>query len=823
MVRLTPYANAPVVKKPDTTRDQFKTRSVVVEQRSKVAGVRLIHMAVAIALTFGAMVTPVSAQLQLATIDGVVTGPDGTAIAGAMVTLLDRRGNVVRTAASTADGRFRFADVQPGSYGINAEAEPFQARLRGVQVGAGLPVAVTLRMSALAAEQLLVRAPSLADSGSTSTRTTLGGDSVRNAPARVRSRGLQDVLATIPGWGSEDNGLLHVRGVDEGVLYVVDGVPAYERFDSLFGVAPDPMTVESITVSTGYIPPEFGFKSGAVVEVRSASAVAGNWAGSGEGLIASDDAVDGAVVAGGPTSSSSSLAINLGAYRSSRFLDPTHPENLHNSGSAMTAGGEWGWRISPSATVRAVVGAGRSRFEVPHAELQEAAGQHQQQRVGSSWQTLSWERVWSPSTLSTMAGYHRSADALLEGSANDTPLFVHADRSLRRIGVLASTTHSRGRHVLKFGAEAARLRLSEAFTFAVTDADSDDADFTGAVTAFTLENPFEFAERGHPSLLSGYVQDSIRVDDRLTVDVGLRADWTRMLVSASQVSPRAGIAYRLDADTTLRASFGRFFQPPQAENLLLASSVEARVLSPFVSDTGTGGAELVPERQTAVEAGLDRNLGPMRLDVAYWRRWVRNAADPNVFLGTTIIFPNSVDSGWASGIDLRLDVTPRRGWSGWVSYSNSRVEQAGPITGGLFLEDEVADLADGERFIPDHDQRNVAAAGLSFVRDGFTAAAHARFESGTPLQIGDEDRDELEERPGAELVDFDRGRVRPRRTLDLSVTQRMRRGGRSDLTVRVSVLNVTGSRWAYNFGNPFSGTHFGIGRTVQVGVRAGFR
>jgi outer membrane receptor protein involved in Fe transport len=378
--------------------------------------------------------------------------------------------------------------------------------------------------------------------------------------------------------------------------------------------------------------------------------------------------------------------------------------------------------------------------------------------------------------------------------------------------------------VLKFGAEAARLSLRESFTFAVTDVDADDADFSSGVTAFTPESPFQFSDRGHPGLVSLYVQDSVRLLDQITVDLGLRVDWTRMLVAASQVSPRVGVAYRVArTGTTARASFGRFFQPPQAENLLLSSSVEAHVLSPFVSDTDAGGAELEPERQTAIEAGVDQAIGPVRVDVAYWRRWVRNAADPNVFLGTTIIFPNAVAHGWASGIDVRLDVAPRRGWSGFVSYSNSRVEQAGPITGGLFLEDEVAEIADGSRFTPDHDQRNVAAAGVSFVRNGFTAAAHTRYESGTPLQVDDDDLDELEERPGADLVDFARGRVKPRRTLDLSVTQRVRRTSTADLSVRLSMLNVTGARWAYNFGNPFSGTHFGSGRTLQVGLRAGFR
>src|SRR6185503_4182794 len=110
-----------------------------------------------------------------------------------------------------------------------------------------------------------------------------------------------------------------------------------------------------------------------------------------------------------------------------------------------------------------------------------------------------------------------------------------------------------------------------------------------AVIGFTINRSFVFSGTGAPSLVSVYLQDSMRLADRLTVDVGVRADWSRMLAPASQVSPRLGAAYRVArTGTLLRASFGRFFQPPQAENLLLASSVQARVLSPFAGETGAG-------------------------------------------------------------------------------------------------------------------------------------------------------------------------------------------------------------------------------------------
>ena len=102
---------------------------------------------------------------------------------------------------------------------------------------------------------------------------------------------------------------------------------------------------------------------------------------------------------------------------------------------------------------------------------------------------------------------------------------------------------------------------------------------------------------------------------------------------------------------------------------------------------------------------------------------------------------------------------------------------------------------------------------------GLHAALTGRYESGTPVEAGDDDLDEFQELPGAEMVDFERGRVRPRTVLDLAFGARVMHGAALDVDLRLSVLNLTGARWAYNFGNPFSGTHFGAPRAASVTVR----
>ena len=192
-----------------------------------------------------------------------------------------------------------------------------------------------------------------------------------------------------------------------------------------------------------------------------------------------------------------------------------------------------------------------------------------------------------------------------------------------------------------------------------------------------------------------------------------------------------------------------------------------------------------------------------------------------MFFGTTIVFPNAVAEGRARGVDARLEFAPGGAWSGYGNVSIGSVTQTGPITGGLFLEEDVADLGPGVEFVPDHDQRVVASAGLTWTGPrGATLSGVVRFESGTPIELDDDaEAEELAGRPGADRVDFDRGRVEPRTVVSLVASVPLWRTAGADLRLSGAVLNLFDARYAYNFGNPFSGTHFGAPRTASVMLR----
>ena len=364
---------------------------------------------------------------------------------------------------------------------------------------------------------------------------------------------------------------------------------------------------------------------------------------------------------------------------------------------------------------------------------------------------------------------------------------------------------------------------------AVTDEEeAEEAGFSDEVIAFTPDAPFVLGRR-RPSVAGVGLHPGLgRPVERLTLDLGLRADWSRLLIAASQWSPRIGAAYRWPrSGTTLRASFGRFFQPPQPENVLLASSETARELSPF-AELG-GGSEIEPERQTALSRWASNSLSvdrarrcgllapagdqmPPIQTCCSVRRWCFPTASPAAAHRASISgskFRAAVGGLATPATRIRASSSPGR--SPAACFSRTRLRRSAPAPGSFPITISVTSA-------PSARPRASPGRGSGVFQRRATRAAR-RWKPGTMTSTNSH------ERPGAEMVDFERGRVRPRDTRPHSRGAWVASGvGPSlDLDLRLSLLNLTGARWAYNFGNPFSGTHFGPGRTVQAGLRLALR
>jgi hypothetical protein len=109
--------------------------------------------------------------------------------------------------------------------------------------------------------------------------------------------------------------------------------------------------------------------------------------------------------------------------------------------------------------------------------------------------------------------------------------------------------------------------------------------------------------------------------------------------------------------------------------------------------------------------------------------------------------------------------------------------------------------------------------GISYERERFWLQAAARYESGTPVEVNAANLSALRQRPGVDRVDLGRGRVKPRAVVDIAAGLRLLRLGPVAVEAQLDAVNVMNAAYAFNFGNPFSGTHFGPPRTLALKLR----
>jgi len=747
---------------------------------------------------------PAFAQ-NVGTITGTVKDQQGLAIPGATVSLVNRVSQANQSAITDEQGRFALNNVAYGTYVLNVSLEGFTPAEQVIEIRSTVPVAREIQLKLGGVQETVnVSADALLETSSTGSHIDLGASLIDQLPTATPSKQLSAMLLSAPGFIPSQNGRIHVRGSHGQIQYVVDGVPLTDEYSEAFANPLDPRYVKSAAVMTGGIPAEYGGKLAAVVDITSKSGLdePRKVFGNASVNFGRFDAVDGGMTVGGRITPRVGYFLSGGGNRTDRYLDPPTADNFHNVGHAERFNGKLELRPTDADFIRAVVSVDGSSFETPNRADAELAGVDTTQELTDNSQTVTWlHQLGGTATLDVVA-YRRSASATLD-ALNAIPLAAAQDRSLDHQGVNAAMSATSGAHRFKAGIQYDRNPVIEHFRM------------TG------LDAPFLFDGAATGQNLGLFVQDTFSPIDDLHINVGLRYDYYKLVVEDRALSPRVGVAYHVhNSGTVLRASYNRIFMPPFSENLLLSSSPEARALSPNPDESGL---DVQPERQHAYEAGIQQALGNRaKIDLAYYRKDIRNLADVDQFLDTTVTFPLSVAKGLAQGIEARLDVPVHRGVSAYVSLSRAKILLTAPLTGGLFLG-EVPPA--GEQFYADHDQRWQSQFGVAFEHPSrrVFGSVSGRYDSGIPFEVGEDfDPATFEDPLALTLVDLETGRAKPRAIFDAMVGSELYRRGETRLELQGGVLNMFDKAYLLNFLSIFNGTHYGAPRTWTARLKVTF-
>ena len=777
------------------------------------------------------LATPhVFGQSRIGSLQGSVKDPTGALVPNAKVTVTQPVTGYNQTTQTDAQGSFKLVNVPFNTYKVRVEAAGFQPTEESVDLESTIPLNLDLALSleeATAAVTVSTGAGAMLETDRTSSDTDLNQALLERPLGAAPSRAIETMVASTPGFVTDDNGRMHPRGSESQVQYVVDGVPITDNLSAIFSTSLDARTLRTVEVLTGGIPAEFGDKLAGVINVNTRSGLEGPTQG---GVSFSGGSFSTGEVSADFATHTSKLGFltNLSASTSQRYLDPPTIDNFHNFGRTGKGFFRLDYQFDAKNTLRGVLNFGGSNFQVPNRLNQELAGQDQRQRLRDNSQNISFQHIFSPNTVAQFSFFHRQSNAKLISNPASTPVVATQDRTLQNYGGIGSLALTRGPHNIKFGGQFTITPVDEHFSFYPTVAFPDLEDENGdvvpnPVNSFTAVHPFVFNGSKTGYTLSAYVQDRFTVFKNMTLDLGVRFDRYKLLISEQAASPRIGFAYYIPkTKTTLRASYNRLFQPPPAENLLLASSPEAAAISPISVLRGISTIEpVLPDKEHAFEAGAQQLLSQFfRLNVTAYQKRIKNFSDKDQFFETGVIFPIAISSGRVTGEEVRLESTDIHGFHTFVSYANARAYGVTPIKGGLFLGEDPQDLfVDGLKFANDHDQRNEAHFQVSYNhrRSGLYATFNGRYDSGVPVDVepGTTLADFVAEGFDPRLyneIDFERGRVRPRMILDFSVGADLMQKERVSMNLQFDVQNLTNELFLYNFESVFSGTHIGYPR-----------
>ena len=189
------------------------------------------------------------------------------------VTLVSEANDVSQQLDTDTDGRSVAKRLSFGRYRLAINQPGFAPYGGLVEIDSALPrqVSVTLTPAPIQA-QVTVRADdTLLDTHQTSAINRVGAETVQQRITTLPGRTLADVVNTEPGWLLEANGILHPRGSEYQVQYVVDGLPVTDNRSPSFAPELDADDVHSMSILTGGYPAEYGRKLGGVIEVVTAA------------------------------------------------------------------------------------------------------------------------------------------------------------------------------------------------------------------------------------------------------------------------------------------------------------------------------------------------------------------------------------------------------------------------------------------------------------------------------------------------------------------------------------------------------------------------
>ncbi|WP_206957074.1 TonB-dependent receptor [Trinickia acidisoli] len=563
---------------------------------------------------------------------------------------------------------------------------------------------------------------------------------------------LNQVLLQAPGVADDSYGQLHVRGEHANLQYRLDGIIIPEPISG-FGQSFDTRIVDQVSLVTGALPAQYGYRTAGIVDIRTKSGDTANDTDSG-------GAID---VFGGTHQTFQTSADVYGSNGPfSYYFTGTLGENnlgieaptsdgspLHDHTRQGNEFGYLSYLVDPLTRVALMFGTTSNQFQIPNtpglpgvftlngsssfdsANLNETQSELTNFAAialqGTNGAALDYQVALFSRYSRTQFNPDPTGDLIFNGVASSD---FHSNQAN---GIQVDTTYRlTDTHTLRAGILLQEEHAVFDNSVAVLPTDANGNQISDV--PFTIND--SSGKTGY--LYSLYAQDEWKIASKVTVNYGLRLDRMDEYVQAGQVSPRLGIVYQPTNATTIHAGYARYFTPPPFE---LVSSSAIGIFNGTTNQAPSPQNDPVkPERSDYFDAGITQRITSelaLGLD-AYYKR-SSDLLDEGQF-GTALIFtPFNYAMGRTYGLELTASYTHENA-SAYLNVAYSHAQGKDIESAQFnFTPAELAYIANHWVYL-DHDQRVTASFGGSYAIGRTTLTADATVGSGLRSGFANTDR-----------------------------------------------------------------------------------
>jgi outer membrane receptor protein involved in Fe transport len=627
---------------------------------------------------------------------------------------------------------------------------------------------------------------------------------------------INQVILQAPGVVQDSYGQLHVRGDHSNIQYRINGVVIPESISG-FGQSLETRFANSISILTGALPAQYGYRTAAVVDIRTKGDSLDN-GGSISVLGGSRGYAETNAEVGGTRGAFSYFFTGSWLRNDVGIENPT-PESsaIHDTTRQAKGFGYMSYLLDADSRVSVLLGDTNNRFEIPNVPGQQPsfmlqgvpsvdsaaldARQQERNRFGVvTYQASAGAKLdYQVSLFNRWTDLHYQPDPV--GDLVFNGVAANITRRNSASGLQADASYQlNDSHTLRTGLFVQRetFTVDNASTVFPADADGNQ----------TSDVPIQIQDNtriaGH--LWGIYVQDEWRPTKALTVNYGLRYDKVNTVVDESQVSPRLGLVYDVSPDLRIHAGYSRYFTPPPTEKIDTTSVQKfLGTTNALPSDANTA---VKSERSNYYDLGAAYQLTPqITVSVDGYYRNVQHLQDEGQFGNALIFSAFNYAKGQISGLELSTTYRDK-GLSAYGSVSLTRARGKTVETGEFNFDPDELAYINANWVHLDHEQRLSASGGVAY-RWGDSTTLSGDVLYGSGLRNGFANTEHLPSYTQVNLA--------AERPFDLGP-------GLGKLSGRLAVLNVFDRVYELRDGSGIGvgAPQFGPRRTFVVGLTKNF-